>query len=93
MKAESPSREEPREYVEAVLAKHVVALFERLPMLCGFSVRYDLELGDVAVCGWPGWSAGPDFYEELVQALAELAEERPDAADLLRNRTFARSLH
>ena len=82
-----------REHIEAVLERHVVELFERIPILCGFSVRRDLELGEVALCTWPGFTAGPELYLELVQALAELAEERPDAAELLRGRTFVRTLH
>ena len=59
-------------------------------MLSGFALRDDLEFADVAVHAWPGYTAGAEFYEELVQALADLAEERPDAVELMRGRTFAR---
>ena len=82
-----------REHPEAILATHVAALFERLPMLCGFSVQSDLEVVDVAVCTWPGYCAGDDLHDDLLQALAQLADERPDAALLLRGRTFARAFH
>jgi hypothetical protein len=82
-----------RQHAEAVLDEHVHALFRRLPMLSGFSLRHDLEFADVAVQIWPGYSAGPELYQELIGMLAELVEERPDAVELLRGRTFARALH
>jgi len=85
--------EERRQRAQATVEKHLLALFERMPMLCGFSVRHDLELSEVSVFTWPGYSAGSELYEDLVQALADLAEERPDAIELLRGRTFARALH
>ena len=94
MKAsENRLQEERRSRAEAIVEEHVHALFRRLPMLSGFSLRHDLELADVAVHTWPGYSAGPELYQELVEMLAELAEERPDAVELLRGRTFARALH
>jgi hypothetical protein len=85
--------EERRERTEAIVEEHVDALFRRVPMLSGFSLRHDLELADVSVQTWPGYSAGPELYQELVQTLAELADERPDAVELLRGRTFARAFH
>jgi hypothetical protein len=85
--------EERRERAEAIVEEHVDALFRRVPMLSGFSLRHDLEFADVSVDTWPGCGAGPELYQELVQTLAELAEERPDAVELLRGRTFARALH
>jgi hypothetical protein len=94
MKAsENRLREERRERAEAIVEEHVVALFRRLPMLSGFSLRQDLEFADVAVHTWPGYTAGADLYQDLVETLAELAEERPDAVELLRGRTFARIIH
>ena len=78
---------------EAIVEEHVHALFRRVPMLSGFSLRQDLELADVAIQTWPGYSAGEDLYQELVETLAELAEDRPDAVELLRSRTFARAFH
>jgi hypothetical protein len=86
-------REERRSRAEAVVEEHVRALFRRIPMLCGFTLRADLEVADVAVYTWPGYTAGKDLYEDLMQALADLAEERPDAVEVLRGRTFARAFH
>jgi hypothetical protein len=83
----------PETRTEAIVEEHVHALFQRMPMLSGFSLRHDLEFADVAVHTWPGHSAGADLYQELVETLAEIAEERPEAVELLRGRTFARALH
>ena len=85
--------EERRQRAQATVEKHLLALFERMPMLCGFSVRHDLELDEVSVFTWPGYSAGSELYEDLVQALADLAEERPEVVEVLRGRTFARAFH
>ena len=94
MKAsENRLQEERRSRAEAIVEEHVHALFRRLPMLSGFSLRQDLEFADVAVQTWPGYSVGAELYQELVEMLAELTEERPDAVELLRGRTFARALH
>jgi hypothetical protein len=93
MKASENLREEHRRHAEAIVEEHVCALFRRLPMLSGFSLRHDLEFADVAVYTWPGYTAGADLYQDLVETLAELAEERPDAVELLRGRTFARVVH
>ena len=53
----------------------------------------DLEVTDVAVHSWPGYVAGEQLYKDLMLALTDLADERPEAIELLRGRTFARALH
>lgn len=78
---------------EAALEKHIAELFRRMPMLAGFAVRDDFEFDDVSFYAWPGYTAGEELYEALVEALAELADERPEAARLVRGRTFARAFH
>ena len=93
MKIESRPQESRLQKVEALVERHLAALFQRMPMLCGFAMRDDLEVTDVAVSTWPGYTAGEDLYGNLMVALADLAEERPDAIELLRGRTFARALH
>jgi hypothetical protein len=85
--------DERRQRAQATVEKHLLALFERMPMLCGFAVRHDLELTEVSVSTWPGYTAGLELYEDLVQAIADLADERPEAIELLRGRTFARAFH
>jgi hypothetical protein len=82
-----------RQHTEAIVERHLSRLFERLPMLAGFWLAPNLELEELSVFTWPGYSAGRELYEEVMQSLVELAEERPDAVQLLRGRTFAREVH
>ena len=82
-----------RHHTEAIIAQHVHQLFQRLPMLSGFWLRPDLEVAELSVFSWPGYTAGRDLYEEVMQLLVEIAEERPEAVPLMRGRTFARALH
>jgi hypothetical protein len=85
--------EERRQRSAAVLEKHLADLFRRLPMLSGFTLQQDLEVSDVTVHSWPGYVAGEELYKDLMVALTDLADERPDAVELLRGRTVARALH
>lgn len=82
-----------RQRSQAVVDTHIAAIFRRMPMLSGFSLRHDLEVTDIAVSTWPGYPAREALYEDLVRALAHLAEKRPEAVDVLRGRTFARVFH
>ena len=82
-----------RHHTEAIIAQHVHRLFQRLPMLSGFWLRPDLEVAELSVFSWPGYTAGRDLYEEVMQLLVEIAEERPEAVPLMRGRTFARAVH
>ena len=85
--------EASRQHTEAIVARHVYELFKRLPMLSGFWLRPDLKVTELSVFTWPGYTAGQDLYEEVMQSLIELAEERPEAVPLMRGRTFARAVH
>ncbi len=85
--------EERRQRSEAFLEKHLADLFHRLPMLSGFTLQQDLEVSDVTVYSWPGYVAGEELYKDLMVALTDIAEERPDTVELLRGRTFARAMH
>ena len=82
-----------RQHTEAIVERHLSELFQRLPMLAGFCLRPDLEVAELSVSTWPGYTAGRDLYEEVMQSLVELAEERPEAVHLMRGRTFARAVH
>lgn len=82
-----------RQRSQAVAEAHIAAIFSRMPTLSGFSLRHDLEVTDIAISTWPGCIAGQEYYDDLMQALADLAEKRPDAVEVLRGRTFARALH
>jgi hypothetical protein len=88
MKAPNPETE-----VTAV----VDAIFRRWPSLVGFSVQEsqtfpaDLVIADVETDPWP---AQPRELEgEIAVALLDLMDEEPAARELLRGRTFARTLH
>jgi hypothetical protein len=81
-----------RERVEAMIDGRIAALFGRAPMLCGFYVPADLQVTEVSVYTWPGYVAGEELYSEIVTALADLVDERPEAVELLRGRTFARAI-
>jgi hypothetical protein len=78
---------------EAALEEHIAEIFRRIPVLAGFAIRDDYEFDDVSAFGWPGYTVDEELYQELVEALSEFADERPDAAKLLHGRTFARAFH
>lgn len=82
-----------RQHTEAIVARHVDELFQRLPMLSGFWLQPDLDVAELSVFSWPGYTAGPELHEEVTQSLVRLADERPEALQLMRGRTFARALH
>ena len=85
--------EKRRQHTESIVERHLSELFQRLPMLAGFWLRPDLELEELSVFTWPGYTAGRELYDEVMQSVVELAEERPDALQLMRGRTFARAVH
>ena len=91
--SEQRQSEARRQHTEAIVERHLSELFQRLPMLAGFWLRPDLELEELSVCTWPGYTAGRELYDEVTQALLDLAEERPDALQLMRGRTVARAVH
>ena len=82
-----------RQHTEAIVAHHMNELFQRLPMLSGFWLQPDLELAELSVFSWPGYTADIDLYEEVMQSLVDLAEELPEAVQLMCGRTFARAVH
>lgn len=92
-----PSEQRPsearRQQTEAIVAQHVHQLFQRLSMLWGFWLRPDLKVAELSVFTWPGYTAGRDLYEDVMQSLVDLAEELPEAGQLMRGRTFARAVH
>jgi hypothetical protein len=85
--------EASRQHTEAIVAQRVHQLFQRLPMLSGFWLRPDLKVAELSVFTWGGYTAGRDLYEEVMQSLVDLAEELPEAMQLMRGRTFARAVH
>jgi hypothetical protein len=70
----------------------IAALFDQVPMLSGFHVRPDLSVAEVSVSTWPGWSPAPALGEDIAHFLQEIVDDQPAVAELLRGRTFARTL-
>lgn len=70
-------------------------LFSRWPSLQGFSVQLEdgMFLADVTV--YPGaWSLPSEaLHDDIAVSLLELVDSRPQAAELLHRRTFARAIH
>jgi hypothetical protein len=90
---------------DADVSSQITALFNRCPELCGFSVQVKIcadaspggeeELFVTAISIAPRLSKEQyaEIFEQISGALTELLGERPEAATLLRGRTFARTLH
>lgn len=80
----------------AELQATVSALFRRYPELHGFTVQ-DFEgrlvLSDLGVDPFFGERMSQRLRGDVANALVEFIEERPEALELLRDRTFARVLH
>jgi hypothetical protein len=91
--SEQRQSEARREHTEAIITRHLEELFQRLPMLSGFSLRPDMDVAELSIFTWPGYTPGRDLDDEVMQSLIDLADERPDAVELMRGRTFARAVH
>ena len=81
-----------RQHNEAIVARHLHQLFQRLPMLSGFWLHPDLRVAEV-IFAWSGYTGGRDLYDQVTESLVQLAEECPEAVQLMRGRTFARAVH
>lgn len=78
------------------LEQQLQLLFSRCPELSGFSVRGDADdlfVSDVGIAPRLSAEQYGEIYQDIAATLAELVEERPEAGELLRGRTFARTLH
>lgn len=84
------------EKFHAELQATMSALFQRYPELHGFTVQ-DFEgrlvLAHVGVDPFVGEGVSERVRGEVAVTLLEFLDERPEALDLLRDRTFARVLH
>jgi hypothetical protein len=90
------------------LAARLDDLWGRYPALAGFSVRGSdalpeplraevmrnaLVVAEVGVDPLCGNEYSEKISDEIAVALLDFVKDRPEAADLLRDRTFARVLH
>jgi len=81
---------------EKALQAAVKTLFTRYPALCGFAVArhgYKLSLSELAVLPSHGADLPALLEGEIALTIADLLQDRPEAAKLLLGRTFARSVH
>ena len=84
------------------------SLFSRYPALSGFSVRgpddvpdncsrsgddRELFVSDIGVSPSLTTEQFGEIFEEIATTLSDLLAEQPEATELLRGRTFARTLH
>lgn len=96
-----------RQELEAALEEQVATIFERCAGLHAFSVaqrlvyenavegvrEWELYISSIAAYPELGSSEAAAVAGEISGALADLCTERPQAADLLPGRTFARAWH
>ena len=78
---------------EAALADCIGTIFRCCPMLCGFAVDRESCVSSLTCHPLLDEEKIGVLREQVALALSELLDEEPDAADLLRGRTFARTLH
>ena len=92
---EPRSWQAPRNDCERELRAAVGGLFERWPSLQGFSVQLeDGEfLADVTLSDGAWSLPSESLLDDIGVSLLDLMDSRPQAAELLRRRTFARSIH
>jgi hypothetical protein len=83
---------EAMKHAEQIVQASILGLFNRVPMLAGFHVADDLSLLEVEFEHLPGFTPSAELYEEIASALLEAFDEREEALELMRNRTFARTL-
>ncbi len=82
-----------RRHTEAVVARHVHELFKRLPILSGFWLRPDLKVAELSVFYLAGLHRRRRSLRGRDAVARRLAEEHPEAVQLMRGRTFARAVH
>jgi hypothetical protein len=107
MKTVQPACNAPAPRLESELAAIVGGLFRYWPALLGFSVQElaalssrksiqiedELCIADIATHPWLTQEQRYDICKEIAIALIELIDEVPAARELLRRRTFTRTLH
>ena len=82
--------------IQSDLQQQVESLFERCPELWGFSVRAEndeLFVSDVGIAPRLSAEQYGEIFQDIARTLMELVEEQPEAGEILRGRTFARTLH
>jgi hypothetical protein len=108
MKLHLPAMYPDQKRVVADVEAKIGALFLRCPTLCGFSVQdraqlpeqiteaqipdADLYVTEIGIFPKLGDEQYADVFDEITITLSTLVSEQPNAFDVLRGRTFARTL-
>ena len=94
--------------VDAELSARIWEVLGRFPHLCGFALqdrtgmpdyinpaylREDLFVTDLGFSAPVTDMEYDEAYRLITDAVSDIVAERPEAVDLLRGRTFARTLH
>jgi hypothetical protein len=90
----SAARKRPPALSRSLIESRVRETFARVPLLLGVTFDEDLSLADVEVQPCPGCEWSDQVYSEVDAEISELiaAVQRAGATELLRGRTFARTL-
>ena len=82
--------------IQTQLEQQVESLFSRCPELWGFSVRTEndeLYVSDVGIAPRLSAQQYGEIFQDIARTLADVLEEEPEVSELLKGRTFARTLH
>jgi hypothetical protein len=82
--------------IQSQLEHQVESLFARCPELWGFSVRSEndeLFVSDVGIAPRLSAQQYGEIFQDIARTLADVLEEEPESCELLKGRTFARSMH
>jgi hypothetical protein len=88
-----------RERIEQRVATAIASVFLRYPHLTGFvlqpppDAQGELSVADVGFALDIGEGAKEKVLEQIRAMVSQLVNERPEALELLRERTFARTFH
>src|SRR5262249_33676029 len=76
----------------AIFTERIAALFERLPVLCGFHVTEGLAVVEITF-HHGGLRSAREARERICVTLEELLDDVDHGVELLRGKTFARAIH
>ena len=91
----SPAQKRQPEPSQSLIESRVRQAFTRVPLLLAVTFDQDLSLADVEVQPCPGCEWSDEVYINVDAEISALVAElkRAGAGELLRGRTFARTLH
>jgi hypothetical protein len=96
---DEPTRPAHREGIELRVAAAIASVFTRYPHLTGFVLQPpaqdsgELAVADVGFAVELAEPAREKVLEQIRATVSQLVSERPEALELLSERTFARTFH